>query len=83
MQWGRLFLVGDAAHIVPQTGAKGLNLAFSDVHYLHHGLVQHYGGDDQGIETYSASALTRVWKAGAVFLVDDQIAASVSRTGRI
>ena len=63
MQWGRLFLVGDAAHIVPQTGAKGLNLAFSDVHYLHHGLVQHYGGDDQGIETYSASALTRVWKA--------------------
>jgi len=61
MRWGRLFLVGDAAHIVPPTGAKGLNLAFSDVHYLYHGLVQHYGGDDHGIMEYSARALARVW----------------------
>ena len=63
MRWGQLFLVGDAAHIVPPTGAKGLNLAFSDVHYLYTGLVQHYGGDDQGIETYSQRALARVWKS--------------------
>ncbi|MEO0693356.1 MAG: FAD-dependent monooxygenase, partial [Pseudomonadota bacterium] len=63
MRWGRLFLVGDAAHIVPPTGAKGLNLAVSDVHYLHEGLVQHYAGDDAGIERYSERALARVWKA--------------------
>ena len=63
MQWGRLFLVGDAAHIVPPTGAKGLNLAFSDVHYLCEALVQHYGGDDHGIQTYSERALARVWKS--------------------
>ena len=63
MRWGRLFLVGDAAHIVPPTGAKGLNLAFSDVHYLHGALVEHYGGDNHGIEHYSEMALTRVWKA--------------------
>jgi p-hydroxybenzoate 3-monooxygenase len=62
MRWGRLFLVGDAAHIVPPTGAKGLNLAFSDVHYLQDGLVRHYRGDDEGIETYSERALARVWK---------------------
>lgn len=63
MRWGRLFLVGDAAHIVPPTGAKGLNLAVSDVHYLHEGLVQHYAGDDAGIDRYSERALARVWKA--------------------
>ncbi|MEM9474286.1 MAG: 4-hydroxybenzoate 3-monooxygenase [Pseudomonadota bacterium] len=63
MRWGRMFLVGDAAHIVPPTGAKGLNLAVSDVHYLHEGLVQHYAGDDDGIERYSERALARVWKA--------------------
>ncbi|MCL4111659.1 UNVERIFIED_CONTAM: hypothetical protein GTU68_023615 [Idotea baltica] len=63
MRWGRLFLVGDAAHIVPPTGAKGLNLAVSDVHYLYEGLVQHFQGDDAGLETYSARALDRVWKA--------------------
>jgi len=63
MRWGRLFLVGDAAHIVPPTGAKGLNLAFSDVHYLHAALAAHYhDGDDEGIETYSDRALARVWK---------------------
>lgn len=63
MRWGRLFLVGDAAHIVPPTGAKGLNLAFSDVQYLHQALARHYGGEDEGIDTYSANALARVWKA--------------------
>jgi p-hydroxybenzoate 3-monooxygenase len=63
MRWGRLFLVGDAAHIVPPTGAKGLNLAVSDVHYLYHALVRHYQGDDEGIERYSERALARVWKA--------------------
>jgi p-hydroxybenzoate 3-monooxygenase len=64
MRWGRLFLVGDAAHIVPPTGAKGLNLAMSDVHYLSTALRQHYQDrDDQGLNAYSATALARVWKA--------------------
>ena len=63
MRWGRLFLCGDAAHIVPPTGAKGLNTAASDVHYLYHALRQHYEeGDDEGIERYSERALARVWK---------------------
>jgi p-hydroxybenzoate 3-monooxygenase len=64
MRWGRLFLCGDAAHIVPPTGAKGLNLAASDVYYLSRALLQHYQeNDDRGIDGYSARALTRVWKA--------------------
>lgn len=64
MRWGRLFLCGDAAHIVPPTGAKGLNTAASDVHYLYHGLSQFYEtGDTDGIDQYSARALARVWKA--------------------
>lgn len=64
MQWGRLFLCGDAAHIVPPTGAKGLNTAASDIHYLYHGLVQFYrDGDTAGIDGYSEKALARVWKA--------------------
>lgn len=63
MRWGRLCLAGDAAHIVPPTGAKGLNLAVSDVVYLHDALVAHFGGDDAGIDGYSARALDRVWKA--------------------
>lgn len=63
MRWGRLFLCGDAAHIVPPTGAKGLNTAASDVHYLYTGLTQHYQGDDEGLERYSERALARVWKA--------------------
>jgi p-hydroxybenzoate 3-monooxygenase len=63
MRWGRLFLCGDAAHIVPPTGAKGLNTAASDVHYLNQGLRQFYGdGDSHGIDTYSERALVRVWK---------------------
>ena len=64
MRYGRLFLAGDAAHIVPPTGAKGLNSAASDIYYLYHAMVDHYlAGDDAGLDTYSAKALARVWKA--------------------
>ena len=64
MRWGRLFLCGDAAHIVPPTGAKGLNTAASDIHYLYHGLLQYFEeGDSEGIDRYSEKALARVWKA--------------------
>jgi p-hydroxybenzoate 3-monooxygenase len=64
MRWGRLFLAGDAAHIVPPTGAKGLNLAVSDVLMLAEGLIAHYRGrGDDGLEAYSPRALSRVWKA--------------------
>ena len=64
MRWGRLFLVGDAAHIVPPTGAKGLNLAASDVHYLSEGLIAQYAANDgSGLEAYSEKALARVWQA--------------------
>jgi len=64
MRFGRLFLAGDAAHIVPPTGAKGLNLAASDVRYLSRALIAFYrNGSEAGLETYSAQALARVWKA--------------------
>ncbi len=64
MRFGRLFLVGDAAHIVPPTGAKGLNLAASDVRYLYWGLREFYQDKSQaGIDAYSTRALSRVWKA--------------------
>ncbi len=64
MRYGGLFLCGDAAHIVPPTGAKGLNLAASDVHYLSDGLIAHYtAGDSSGLEGYSQKALARVWQA--------------------
>ena len=64
MRHGNLFLVGDAAHIVPPTGAKGLNLAASDVYYLWQGLRQYYKEQrPDGIDAYSARALQRVWKA--------------------
>ena len=64
MQWGRLFLCGDAAHIVPPTGAKGLNTAASDVHYLYNALCDFYEtGSQDGIDSYSQKALARVWKA--------------------
>lgn len=64
MRWGRLFLCGDAAHIVPPTGAKGLNTAASDVHYLYTGLCEFYAtGSSDGIDSYSEKALARVWKA--------------------
>jgi p-hydroxybenzoate 3-monooxygenase len=63
MRFGRLFLAGDAAHIVPPTGAKGLNLAASDVRYLARALIEFYQGSEAGIEHYSARCLRRVWKA--------------------
>ncbi len=64
MRYGNLFLAGDAAHIVPPTGARGLNSAASDIHYLYHALVAHYQrGDSSGLDQYSAKALARVWKA--------------------
>jgi p-hydroxybenzoate 3-monooxygenase len=63
MQYGALFLCGDAAHIVPPTGAKGLNTAISDVYYLYNGLRQFYEDKDRhGLDGYSAKALARVWK---------------------
>ncbi|MCV2894931.1 4-hydroxybenzoate 3-monooxygenase [Lentibacter sp. XHP0401] len=64
MRWGRLFLCGDAAHIVPPTGAKGLNTAASDIHYLFQGFKQHYlEKNSAGLDSYSEKALARVWKA--------------------
>ena len=64
MRFGRLFLAGDAAHIVPPTGAKGLNLAATDVKYLSQALIEHYReGSDAGIDHYSRRCLARVWKA--------------------
>jgi p-hydroxybenzoate 3-monooxygenase len=64
MQYGRLFLAGDAAHIVPPTGAKGLNLALSDVRILADALVAWYAnGSTTGLDEYSRSCLRRVWRA--------------------
>ncbi|WP_338310698.1 FAD-dependent monooxygenase, partial [Bradyrhizobium ottawaense] len=64
MRFGRLFLCGDAAHIVPPTGAKGLNLAASDAHYLSGALREFYDEKSSaGIDAYSTTALARVWKA--------------------
>ena len=64
MRAGRLFLLGDAAHIVPPTGAKGLNLAFADVHVLAAGLIDWFAsGSATGLDGYSQTALRRVWQA--------------------
>jgi p-hydroxybenzoate 3-monooxygenase len=63
MRYGRLFLAGDAAHIVPPTGAKGLNLAVADVRLLSKALTAFYAGDEQPLRDYSAQALRRVWRA--------------------
>ena len=64
MQHGRMFLAGDAAHIVPPTGAKGLNLALGDVALLARGLIEWYAsGDDATLTSYSAACAARVWRA--------------------
>ena len=64
LQYGRLFLAGDAAHIVPPTGAKGMNLAFADVHYLSRALEVFYRwSDDSRLRSYSQICLQRIWKA--------------------
>jgi p-hydroxybenzoate 3-monooxygenase len=64
MRFGSLFLAGDAAHIVPPTGAKGLNLAASDVRFLSRALIEHYReGSSRGLDLYSERCLARVWKA--------------------
>jgi len=64
MRYGRLFLAGDAAHIVPPTGAKGLNLAASDVAYLSDALIQYYhSASEVGLDGYQDKALARIWKA--------------------
>ena len=64
MRYGRLFLAGDAAHIVPPTGAKGLNLAASDVKYLSTAFIEHYKeNSNAGIDHYSQRALARIWRA--------------------
>jgi p-hydroxybenzoate 3-monooxygenase len=64
LKFGRLFLVGDAAHIVPPTGAKGLNLAAADVRVLYRALVEYYRtGSNEFIDRYSEQCLRRIWKA--------------------
>lgn len=64
MRFGNLFLAGDAAHIVPPTGAKGLNLAASDVAYLSRALIERYKTDSRaGLDSYAQKALARIWKA--------------------
>jgi p-hydroxybenzoate 3-monooxygenase len=64
MRHGSLLLCGDAAHIVPPTGAKGLNLAASDVHYAAEALVGFFGrGDADAVAGYADKALARVWKS--------------------
>jgi len=64
LRFGRLFLAGDAGHIVPPTGAKGLNLAATDVKYLSSGLIEHYQErSDAGLDAYSERCLRRIWRA--------------------
>ena len=83
MRFGRMFLAGDAAHIVPPTGAKGLNLAASDVHYLSRALREYYDEKSSaGIDGYSRKGAVAGLEGGALLLVDDLDPAQVSRRGR-
>ncbi len=84
MQYGRLFLAGDAAHIVPPTGAKGLNLAISDVRVLSQALEAFYkSGRHDILDQYSAKCLRRTLESPALLVVDDVHAAPVPRRRRL
>ena len=84
MRFGRMFLAGDASHIVPPTGAKGLNLAASDVHYLSQAFREYYDEKSSaGIDGYSATRAGAGLEGGALLLVDDLDAAQIPRRGRI
>jgi p-hydroxybenzoate 3-monooxygenase len=63
LRFGRLFLAGDAGHIVPPTGAKGLNLAATDVGYLSQSIIEFYKGSERGLDSYSERCLRRIWRA--------------------
>lgn len=83
MRYGRLFLAGDAAHIVPPTGAKGLNLAASDIFYLSQGLIDFYqSGCRTGLQTYSDTALSRIWKASRFSWFMTELLHDFSQTDR-
>ena len=72
MRFGRLFLAGDAAHIVPPTGAKGLNLAASDVRYLSQAFIEHYNDkSDAGLDHYFGAGAGAGMEGRALFMVDD------------
>ena len=79
LQFGRLFLAGDAAHIVPPTGAKGMNLAFADVHYLAAALTSASIAmvTDRKLEGYSQTCLRTDMEGAAILVVDDVAAAPV------
>ena len=79
---GRLFLAGDAGHIVPPTGAKGLNSAIADVALLGRAILDHLAGDDTGLDRYSDRALRAAVEGAAVLAVDDGDAARASRHRR-
>jgi p-hydroxybenzoate 3-monooxygenase len=65
MQHGRVFLVGDAAHLITQAGGKGMNLAIGDAVELAHGLVERHGGDGGRADRYSATRLPAIWRTEA------------------
>ena len=80
MRHGRMFLAGDAAHIVPPTGARGLNSAASDIYYLYHALVDHYKRrDDRGLDSYSCEGARARLEGAALLVVDDDAAAPLPR----
>lgn len=83
MRYGQLFLAGDSAHIVPPTGAKGLNLAASDIFYLSKALIDFYQfGSETGLLSYSQTALSRVWKASRFSWFMTELLHDFSQTDR-